>query len=213
MKEYNVSPVGIENNSMDIIESEMDNLEKFSKDELKIVKRMIHTTADFEYSKLVVFSEEVIDICKKLLKSGCKIYSDTEMIKVGVNRLNLKHFGCEVCNYVHDDDVRNIAKQRGITRSMAAIEKAYNDKEIGIYMIGNAPTALYRLMELIEANEDRVIPVIIGVPVGFVGAAESKEKLIAHDGNIPQIVVRGRKGGSTVAVSIVNAILKMCREE
>ncbi len=207
MEKYIVNPYEIEEKSMEIIESIMDDADKFNSDELKVVKRIIHTTADFEYSKLIKFNNEPIEKCKQLLSSGCKIYADTEMIKVGVNRIKLKELGCEICNYVHDDDVRITAKEKGITRSMASIEKAVLNNDIKIFLIGNAPTALYKLIELFE-GANKVPPLIIGVPIGFVGAAESKEELTKRE-NIPFITIRGRKGGSTVAVSIINAILKM----
>ncbi|WDV44301.1 precorrin-8X methylmutase [Clostridiaceae bacterium M8S5] len=210
MNNFEVNPHAIESKSMEIIESIMEDVDSFSSEQLSIVKRVIHTTADFEYSKLIKFNGDVIEKCKKALESGCAIYADTHMIKVGINRTNVAKYNCKVCNYVHDEDVKKIAKERNITRSMTAIEKAYHDKNIKIFVIGNAPTALYKLMELIEENHQESVPIIIGVPVGFVGAAESKDELMKRT-NISSIVIKGRKGGSTVAVSIINAILKMCK--
>lgn len=132
------------------------------------------------------------------------------MIAVGVNRVLLQEYGCEMVNYVHDEDVKARAiEKKGITRSMVAMEKAFYDKEIGIYLIGNAPTALIKLLELID-GEDHFDGLIVGVPVGFVGAKESKEALMDMD--IPYITIKGRKGGSPVAVAIMNAIMKIGKE-
>lgn len=207
--DYIKKPMAIENGSMDIIESEMSNPKSFSENELKIVKRVIHTTADFEYEKLIHFSENVIDFMLKAVAEGKKIYSDTNMISVAVNRILLKKYGIEIINYVHDEDVALKAKELGITRSMVAMEKAFLDKSIGIYLIGNAPTALLRLMEL-SKEHNRKPDVIIGVPVGFVGAAESKNELMRQDFNY--ISIEGRKGGSPVAAAIMNAVLKIHEE-
>lgn len=204
--EYIKNPHKIENGSMAIIESEMKDPSTFSELELPIVKRVIHTTADFEYEDLVRFGGDVIEESITQVAKGCKIYCDTNMIGVGVNRILLKKFACEMVNYVHDDDVRAKAKELGITRSMVAMEKAFFDDEIGIYMIGNAPTALIKLIELSEEHNVPTGPVI-GVPVGFVGARESKDLLMEKE--IPYISVEGRKGGSTVAVAMMNAMLKI----
>ena len=117
------------------------------------------------------------------VKSGCKIYSDTNMIAVGVNRILLKEFNCEIVNYVHDEDVKKKALELGVTRSMVAMEKAFLDDEIKIYLIGNAPTALIRLMELSDEHNKKP-DVIVGVPVGFVGAVESKDAFNGYDSYI-----------------------------
>ena len=207
--DYIKKPMAIENGSMDIIESEMANPKAFTPNELKVVKRVIHTTADFEYEDLITFSPNVIDEMLKAVKGGKKIYSDTNMISVAVNRILLKKYGIEIVNYVHDQDVSEKAKELGITRSMVAMEKAFLDKTIGIFLIGNAPTALLRLMELSE-EYNRKPDVIIGVPVGFVGAAESKAELIKRDFNY--ISIKGRKGGSPVAAAIMNAVLQIHEE-
>lgn len=207
---YIKDPKAIEDGSMAIIESEMKDPSKFNGEELKVVKRVIHTTADFEYESLIRFTDNSIDVGLEQIKKGCKIYSDTNMIAVGVNRVLLKDYGCEMVNYVHDEDVKALAKEKGITRSMIAMEKAFNDPDIGIYLIGNAPTALLRLLELVK--ETGHLPgLIVGVPVGFVGAKESKEALM-NESNLPHISVVGRKGGSTVAIAIMNAIMKIGRE-
>jgi len=202
--EYLKNPMGIEERSFEIIEEEMGP-HSFTEEELLIVKRTIHTTADFEYKELVEISETAIETAKKLFKEGAKIYTDTNMALNGINKIALaKTNSCVIC-YVNEDIVHKEAKEKNITRSMAAVEKACNDN-VDIFVFGNAPTALFRLKELIK--EGRANPkLIIAVPVGFVGAAESKENM--DDLNIPYIRVKGRKGGSTVAASIINALMYM----
>lgn len=207
--EYIKKPMDIENGSMAIIESEMANPFRFSEKQLKVVKRVIHTTADFEYESLIMFSDKVIDKLLKAIESKSKIYADTNMIAVAVNRVLLKKKSMEIVNYVHDEDVVLKAKEGAITRSMVAMEKAYLDESIKVFLIGNAPTALIRLMELMEENPREDI-VIIGVPVGFVGASESKDALIESD--LPYISIKGRKGGSPVAAAIMNAVLRISDE-
>ncbi len=208
--EYIKRPMEIEDGSMAIIESEMSSPESFSPEELKIIKRVIHTTADFEYENLVKFSKDAITKLLKAVKDGKKIYADTNMISVAVNRVLLKKNGIEIVNYVHDEDVVKKAAEQGVTRSIIAMEKAFKESEIGVYLIGNAPTALLRLMELFGESipKDRVI---VGVPVGFVGAKESKDLLINSDYNY--ISISGRKGGSPVAAAIMNAVLKIHEEQ
>ena len=207
MAEYIKNPEKIEENSMAIIESEMKDPASFTDDQLKVVKRVIHTTADFEYEELLRFYDNPIDNCKEAIGSGCKIYTDTTMMKSGINKKNLEKFGCQVVNYVHDEDVWAASKEKGITRSMASIEKAYLKEQVEIYAIGNAPTALYKLFELIDKHG--IYPkAIIGAPVGFVGAAESKEMLMTRT-EVPYIAIKGRKGGSTVSAAIINAIMKI----
>lgn len=204
--EYIKKPMAIEEGSMAIIESEMKHPESFSSNQLSIIKRVIHTTADFEYEDLIRFSSSVIDSMLSAVKSGKKIYSDTNMISVAVNRILLKKHNIEIVNYVHDVDVAEKAKSLGITRSMVAMEKAFLDESIGIFLIGNAPTALLRLIELSEKH-NRKPDAIVGVPVGFVGAKESKDELMKKEFNY--IAIKGRKGGSPVAAAIMNAILKI----
>lgn len=207
--DYEKKPMAIENGSMAIIESEMKNPKGFTPEALKIVKRVIHTTADFEYEDLIRFGGNPIEAMMEALASGCKIYSDTNMISVAVKRLLLKEFNCEIVNYVHDEDVYAKAEALGVTRSMVAMEKACLDDAIKIFLIGNAPTALIRLVELAEKYDKRPAA-IVGVPVGFVGAAESKEMLMTKDYNY--IAIKGRKGGSPVAAAIMNAVLLLYKE-
>lgn len=204
MKDYIKKPMDIEKRSFEIIEEEMGE-HNFSDEELKIVKRVIHTTADFQYKDLIYIKEGAIEAAKEILKKGTKIYTDTNMALSGINKKALKDLNSTVQCFVSREDVALIAKDRGITRSMAAVELA-SEEGIEFFVFGNAPTALYKLMELMK--EGKANPkFIIGVPVGFVGAAESKKELEKLD--IPFITIRGRKGGSNVAASIVNALMYM----
>lgn len=208
MAKYVNNPMGIEKKSFEMIEAELPQYGVFHFDErqMLIVKRIIHATADFEFAQLVSFTGDAITLALDALRSGCKIYADTNMIKAGVNRRKLDQFGCEIVNFVADEDVRRQAKAQGVTRSSVSMRRACEDKDIRIFAIGNAPTALFTLLELMDAGKASP-DVIIGVPVGFVGAAESKQALL--DAGVPSIAVRGRKGGSTVAVSILNALFYM----
>lgn len=200
-------PMKIEEKSFEIIEEELGG-HNFSQRELSIVKRVIHTTADFEYKDLLYIRENSIDKALGLLSSGVTIYTDTKMALSGINKAALKKLNCKVECFVDREDVAVIAKERGITRSMAAVEKAVEDG-VKFFVFGNAPTALYRLKELMLEGKAKT-KFIIGAPIGFVGAAESKEEI--EKVNIPLITIRGRKGGSTVAAAIVNALMYMLIE-
>ena len=202
--DYLKDPMGIEKRSFEIIGQEMGP-HSFTEEELLIVKRTIHTTADFEYKDLVEISKNAIETAKNLFSSGVKMYTDTNMALNGINKMALAKTNSNVICYVNKESVHKEAKEKNITRSMAAVERACNDN-VDIFVFGNAPTALFRLKELIK--EGRANPkLIIAVPVGFVGAAESKENM--DELNIPYIRVKGRKGGSAVAASIVNALMYM----
>lgn len=204
---YLKNPMGIEEKSFEIIGKEMGE-HSFSDEELLIVKRTIHTTADFEYKDLVEISESAIETAKSLFIRGATIYTDTNMALNGINKIALSKTNSKVICYVNEPQVHEEAKHKNITRSMAAVEKACEDN-VDIFVFGNAPTALFRLKELIK--EGRANPkLIIAVPVGFVGAAESKENM--DELNIPYIRVKGRKGGSTVAAAIINALMYMVVE-
>lgn len=204
---YIKNPMEIENKSFEIIGNEM-NPHNFTEEELLIIKRTIHTTGDFDYQNIVHISEGAIESAKVLLKKGITIYTDTNMALSGINKMALKKLGCEVKCYVSNEEVAKIAKERGITRSMAGVEKAI-DEGVEFFVFGNAPTAIFKLLELI--NDGKANPkFVVGAPVGFVGAKESKEELLKY--NIPNITIRGRKGGSNVAAAIVNAIMYMLIE-
>ena len=205
--DYLKDPMGIEKRSFEIIGEEIGP-HNFSDEELLIVKRVIHTTADFEYKDLIEISRDAINAAKKIFNKGAKIYTDTNMALNGINKRALAKTNSSVICYVNEEIVHKEAKEKSITRSMAAVEKACDDN-VDIFVFGNAPTALFRLKELIK--EGKVSPkLIIAVPVGFVGAAESKENM--DELKIPYIRIKGRKGGSTVAASIVNALMYMVVE-
>ena len=202
--DYIKIPMDIEKKSFEIIGEEMGE-HNFSDRELTIIKRVIHTTADFDYKNIVYMREGAIDSAIELLKKGNTIYTDTKMALAGINKKALKDLNCEALCYVSDEKVAEIAKERHITRSMAAVEKAVEDG-VEFFIFGNAPTALFRLKELIEEGKCKA-KFILAAPIGFVGAAESKEEIEKLD--LPMITVRGRKGGSTVAAAILNALMYM----
>lgn len=202
---YIKDPWEIEKKSFEIIGKNIDE-SKFDKKELLIVKRVIHATADFEFANILKISKGAIEDGLKVLKEGFNIVSDTKMAEAGINKKVLDKIGSKVKSYINLPEVKEISKKCGITRSMAAMEIAAKDESNKIFAIGNAPTALFRLIEL--AREGKAKPsLIIGVPVGFVGAEEAKEEVKKLD--IPYIITEGEKGGSTVAAAIVNALLYM----
>lgn len=203
--EYIKVPMDIEEKSFEIIGEEMGE-HNFSEEQLKIIKRVIHTTADFEYKDLVYIREGAIETALELLKKGITIYTDTNMALSGINKKALKDLNCKVVCYVSEPEVEVIAKERKITRSMAAVEKAVEDG-VEFFVFGNAPTALFKLKELILEGKSSA-KFIIGAPIGFVGAAESKEEIEKLQ-DLSMITVRGRKGGSSVAAAIVNALMYM----
>lgn len=203
----NVLPENIEKRSFEMIEAELKV--KLDPRHKPIIKRVIHTTADFDYVDNLCFSENVVNQALEAIRNGAHIVTDTTMVQSGINKKVLAHFGGEVHCFIGDEDVAETAKAKGITRSIASMDKAAKlDKKL-IFAIGNAPTALIRLYELI--TEDKIKPeLIIGVPVGFVNVVESKELIMKL--NTPYIVARGRKGGSNVAASICNALMYMLAE-
>lgn len=201
---YIKNPMQIESNSMDIIDQVMGDTD-FNEEEMIVAKRMIHTTGDFEYRKIIDFKSEFIDVAKEAIEKGGTIFTDTKMVYMGINKAALEKSGCKLACYIDDDRVYKLSKELKTTRSSCAVDLAVEDG-IDIFVIGNAPTALFRVLELV--NEGKVNPkFIVGVPVGFVGAKESKEYLREFD--IPQITTIGTKGGSNVAASIINALLYM----
>lgn len=203
--EYIKEPMEIEKRSFEIITAELGN-RSFEEREGKIIKRIIHTTADFQFADITMIREGAVEKGLQAIASGCKIYTDTKMALSGINKRKLAQYGCQVYCLVDDPQVSIEAKERGITRSIVGVEKAAADEETKIFVFGNAPTALFTLCQLI--GEKKIEPsLVVGVPVGFVGAAESKEELLSQE--IPCITVKGRKGGSTVAAAIINALLYM----
>ena len=202
-----VKPADIEARSFEIISAELAEAGKVLDPENElVVKRVIHTSADFEYADTLVFSEHATALGIEALKGGCSIVTDTKMAASGINKRVLGKFGGEVHNFISDPDVAAEAKERGLTRSAVCMERAAALGKPLIYAVGNAPTALVRLYEMLQAGEMACPPaLIIGVPVGFVNVVESKELICELD--VPHIVARGRKGGSNVAASICNALL------
>jgi precorrin-8X/cobalt-precorrin-8 methylmutase len=202
--DYIKDPVKIESTSMTIIDKAL-GVSSFSPQELNIVKRMIHTTGDVEYQHLVSITPGAVEAGIDAIRSGCRIVTDSRMAFAGINKRALEQARCCIECYIDHEDVFTLAQEKGITRSMAAMELAIQ-KEVDIFVIGNAPTALYRLGEFIQ--ETRISPeLIIGVPVGFVGAAEAKAYL--REIQVPSITTIGAKGGSNVAAAVMNAIIYM----
>lgn len=200
-----VNPMDIEKRSFEIISSELNGV-VLDEEKAPIIKRVIHTTADFEYVDNMYFSEGVVERAIKALKKGAAIVTDTNMVKSGINKAAVARLGCEVYCFMADEDVAKSAKDQGVTRAAVCMEKAVELQKPVIIAVGNAPTALIRLDELMK--EGKINPeLIIGVPVGFVNVVESK-KLIINSG-ADAIIARGRKGGSNVAAAIVNALLYM----
>lgn len=195
-------PREIEKRSLEIIESELTV--DIPQENLAVVKRVIHTTADFDYAVNLAFSEGAVEKALEALRSGCDIVTDTQMAKSGINKAAAEKLGCAVYCFMSDPDVAAEAKERGCTRAKVSMEKAARVAGSGIFAIGNAPTALIMLREMIE--EGRISPkLVVGVPVGFVNVVESKEEIMRA--GVPYIVARGRKGGSTVAAAIINALM------
>ena len=203
MKLQNVLPNDIEKRSMEIIAEELGEV-KLDEEKLSIIKRVIHTSADFDYVRTLHFSEDAVQKALEALKNGATIVTDTNMAKAGINKAGMDKLGCKAVCYMADPDVAAQAKIEGSTRAAVCMEKACLIEGPVIIAIGNAPTALVRLDELIKAGKIKP-ELIIGVPVGFVNVVEAKE-LIMQVG-VPYIVARGRKGGSNVAAAICNALI------
>ena len=212
MRSFITDPEGIEIKSMQIIEEEMGaKKDLFTAAELAVVKRVIHTTADFEYADLFSVSPGAVEEAVEVFARGeAVVVSDTNMIATGINKGLLDSLKGRVECYVAEEETRKAALEEGLTRSMINIRRAVEKYPQAVFAIGNAPTALYELLRL--AAEGKASPaLVVGVPVGFVEAAESKEALLQTA--LPYIAIRGRKGGSTVAVAIINALLKLAADE
>lgn len=204
-------PEEIEKRSFEIIDNELLKREIYIEGEEKlIIKRVIHTSADFDYAKTLCFSKGAVIIVKELVKNGADIITDTNMALAGINKKLLAKFGGKAHCFMADEDIAFIAKQKGITRAAASMEKAAAIDKPVIFAIGNAPTALIKLYEM--SKKEKFKPdFIIGVPVGFVNVEVAKELILETD--IPYIINRGRKGGSNIAAAICNAVLYQLREE
>ncbi len=197
-----LKPEAIEAESFRIIDSEIGP-HQYDAQQWAVVRRMIHTTADFELVQTTEFAPAVIERALVALRGGAKILCDTNMVLSGVNKQRLANLRGSIACHVADPQVAIDAKIAGLTRSTYALRKGVADG-CRVFLIGNAPTALFELLRLVETGA--VQPeLIIGVPVGFVGAAESKDALLATD--LPYIAIKGRKGGSAIAAAILNALL------
>lgn len=198
-----IKPADIEKRSFEIITEELGD-RTFPEGQAEVVKRVIHTSADFDYADNLIFSPGVIEQGKEALRQGATIVTDTNMALAGVSKTTLAKFGGKAVCFMADEQVAKEAKERGVTRAVVSMEHAAKLEGPVIFAIGNAPTALIRLHEMIEAGE--IAPaLVIGVPVGFVNVVESKELFVG--GKTPHIIARGRKGGSNVAAAICNALL------
>lgn len=206
----------IENSSFDVIDNEIGPHD-FAPGEWEVTRRVIHATADFEYKHLMMFHKRAVEEGIKALKGGSPIICDVQMIIAGLNRTRLDSYGVTPYCFISDEDVIGEAMKRNTTRAIEAMKKA---NELGllhnaIIAIGNAPTSLLELLRLIKEHNIRPA-LIIGVPVGFVSAVESKEELLQmvrqEIADVPYILARGRKGGSTIAVAIIHALLLLSTE-
>ena len=195
-------PNAIEARSMEIIESEL--MVDIPEENKAVVKRVIHCTADFDYAVNLAFSDGACAKAIEALKNGCDIVTDTQMAKSGINKTATAKLGCEIHCFMSDPDVEESAKERGCTRAVASMEKAAKLGKPVMFVVGNAPTALLALRELIDAGTIRP-ELVIGVPVGFVNILEAKDAIM--EAGVPYIVAKGRKGGSDVAAAIVNALM------
>ncbi|MFR4127299.1 MAG: precorrin-8X methylmutase [Roseburia inulinivorans] len=206
-----VRPQDIEKRSFAIISKELE--EKgivLPKEQELVTKRAIHTSADFDYAKTMTYSAHAVGIAKKLIQNGADIVTDTNMALAGVNKKELAKYGGEAHCFMAEEEVAKIAKERGVTRAAVSMEKAAQIEKPVIFAIGNAPTALIELYEMIQSGKYRPA-FIIGVPVGFVNVEAAKDLILKT--NVPYIINRGRKGGSNVAAAICNALLYELRDE
>ena len=198
-----MKPMEIERRSFEIITQELGERKIDPEFEL-VVKRVIHTTADFDYYENLCFSEHAVLRMMDAIRAGCDVITDTTMAQSGINKKILAQFGGQARCFIGDEDVAREAKERGVTRSLVSMEKAARLNKPLIFAIGNAPTALFSICDLMRAGKLQP-EMIIGVPVGFVNVVEAKEEVMRTAQNY--IVARGRKGGSNVAAAIVNAVL------
>lgn len=206
-----VRPQDIEKRSFAIISKELE--EKgivLPKEQDLVTKRAIHTSADFDYAKTMTYSAHAVGIAKKLIQNGADIVTDTNMALAGVNKKELAKYGGEAHCFMAEEEVAKIAKERGVTRAAVSMEKAAQIEKPVIFAIGNAPTALIELYEMIQSGKYRPA-FIIGVPVGFVNVEAAKDLILKTD--VPYIINRGRKGGSNIAAAICNALLYELRDK
>lgn len=198
-------PEQIEQRSFEIIDGELKKRGiVLPKEQEMITKRVIHTTADFEYTDTLTFSEGAVGMARELLKKGADIVTDTNMALSGINKRSLAGLGGEVHCYMADETVAKLARERGTTRAAVSMEMAAKIQKPVIFAVGNAPTALIQIYEMMQGSDWRPA-FVIGVPVGFVNVEAAKELMLQTD--VPFIINRGRKGGSNVAAAICNALI------
>ena len=197
--------------SMQLIEEALgDSIDNVPASHLPVIKRVVHATADPEFAKLLIISDKAVDAGVAAIKAGAKIVTDVKMVKAGINEARVKKFGGKILTYISDERAVKLAKDESLTRSAAAVRLAVKDGLDGaIVLIGNAPTAAFELAEAVKQGLAKPA-LIVAVPVGYVGAAESKEAVAELP--VPFIIVRGRKGGSTIAVAVFNALLTMAEQ-
>jgi precorrin-8X/cobalt-precorrin-8 methylmutase len=208
MATYPATSTKIYDQSMTLIRPEIqDVLAKAPKNQIPIIERVVHTTADPEFAKLLVISEQAVEAGVAAIKAGAKIITDTKMIQAGIHESRVQRFGGQILTYINDPLAAKMATDELITRSTAAVRLAVaNNADGAIFLIGNAPTAAFELAQ--QIRKGKVKPaLIVAVPVGYVGAAESKEEITKLP--VPYMITRGRKGSSTIAVAIFNALLAM----
>lgn len=204
-KPMTVQPQEIEELSFQIITDELGE-HPFSEEQFKVVQRVIHASADFDLGRSLVFHPDAVKAGIEAIRSGKKVVADVQMVQVGISKNRIEKYGGEVKVYISDRDVMEEAKRLNTTRAIISMRKAIKEAEGGIFCIGNAPTALLELIRLVKEGEAKP-GLIIGMPVGFVSAAESKEELAKLE--VPFITNIGRKGGSPVTVASLNAISLM----
>ena len=201
-----VDPQVIEKKSMEIIDNLIGDM-NYTSGEKQIIKRVIHATADSEMVDLISISPQAVERSLCILQRNVNIVTDVNMVKAGISKQKCQELNLTLNCFISQSEVIDRAEEKGITRSMMAMRKAVKNRDNKIFVIGNAPTALFELINLIRNGEADQVELIIGTPVGFVGAAESKQELKKLE--VPYITVNGKRGGSSVAVAITNALLYM----
>jgi len=207
---HTTSPQEIETRSMAIIDQEIPEPRPFPNSQWPVVRRMIHASADFELLALVRFHPQAIEAGIQALRAGGRIVTDSRMARAGITQSRMQRLGCQVTCLLDLPGVDEDAKARDITRSAAGMEKAVMSREPTLFVIGNAPTALFTLLHTMQTTSQQPA-LIVGMPVGFVGAAESKEELQKMD-TVPWITISGRKGGSPLAAACINALAELALE-
>ncbi|MBA3037872.1 MAG: precorrin-8X methylmutase [Desulfobacterium sp.] len=202
-----INPEDIEKKSFAIIDSEVPEPRPFQNDEWKIARRLVHTSADFELLSLLCFHPDAVTKGIEALLSGCTIVTDTEMARMGITSGRMNRLSCHPECFINNEQVKENALAKKTTRASAALDYSLPYLDGGIYVVGNAPTALIRLLQLVNENKCRPA-LIVGMPVGFVNAAESKELLIMQK-DVPFITITGRKGGSALAACVVNQLAEL----